>query len=54
MHLVPHLRGAPYESPAAPMSNNATDSVELGVSAVPNRFRRRPLAVLNSSVRFST
>ena len=27
MHLVRHLRRAPYESPAAPMSNNATDFV---------------------------
>ena len=27
---------APYESHAAPMSNNATDSVDLDVSTAPN------------------
>ena len=28
MHLIRHMRRMPYESPAAPMSNNATDPVE--------------------------
>ena len=35
-HLIRHMRRTPYESPAAPMSNNATDSVELNVFAAPN------------------
>ena len=34
MHQVQCLRGAPYESPAAPMTYNAsTDCVEFGVFA---------------------
>ena len=33
MHKIRNLRGAPYESYAAPMSNNVTDCVELSVSA---------------------
>ena len=33
MHKIRNLRGAPYVSYAAPMSNNVTDSVELSVSA---------------------
>ena len=36
MHLIRHMRRTPYESPAAPMSNNATDPVELNVFAAPN------------------
>ena len=42
MHSIRHMRKTPYESPAAPMSNNATDPVELNVfahqikTAVPN------------------
>ena len=34
--IIKLMLGAPYESPAAPMSNNATDSVEFGVFAAPN------------------
>ena len=33
MHKIRNLRGAPYESYAAPMSNNVADSVGLSVSA---------------------
>ena len=29
MHLVRHMRRVPYESVAAPVSNNAADLVEL-------------------------
>ena len=35
-HLIRHMRRTPYESAAAPMSNNATDCVELNVFAAPN------------------
>ena len=42
MHLIGHMRRTPYESPAAPMSNNATDPVELNVFAAPNqKFRAK-------------
>ena len=36
MHLVRHMGRAPYESVAAPVSNNAADLVELNNVAVPN------------------
>ena len=60
MHSIRHMRKTPYESPAAPMSNNVTDPVELNVfahqikTAVPNWFRRRSFVVLNASVRLDT
>ena len=43
MHLIRHMRRTPYESPAAPMSNNATDPVELNVFAAPNQNCRTKL-----------
>ena len=36
MHLAQHMRRAPYESVAAPVSNNAADLVELNTVAAPN------------------
>ena len=37
MPFVRHMRKTPYELPAAQMSNNATDPVELDVFAALNR-----------------
>ena len=60
MHLVRHMRRAPYESVAAPVPNNAADLVELNNVAAPNQNCRTELsqtplfAGLNSSVRFGT
>ena len=36
MHLVRHIGRAPYESVAAPVSNNAADLIELNNVAAPN------------------
>ena len=36
MHVVRHMGRAPYESLAAPVSNNAADLVELNKVAAPN------------------
>ena len=36
MHVVWHMGRAPYESVAAPVSNNAADLVELNNVAAPN------------------
>ena len=57
MHLVRHMGRAPYESVAAPVSNNAADLVELNNVAAPNlncrteltqaQFKRRTFHVPN-------
>ena len=36
MHVVRHMGRAPYESLAAPVSNNAADLVVLNNAAAPN------------------
>ena len=43
MHLIRHMRRTSYESPAAPISNNSTDPVELNVFAAPNQKCRATL-----------
>ena len=48
MHSIRHMRKTPYESPAAPMSNNATDPVELNV------FAHQIKTAEPNSVRFGT
>jgi len=55
MHLVQHLWRLPYESLAAPVSDNMADPVALNVfaqiqTAIPNWFTCGSFAILNSSV----
>ena len=60
MQVFRHMRRSPYESLAAPVSNNAADLANLTTlphrikTAVPKWFRHRSFAGLNSSVRFGT
>ena len=44
MHLVRHMGRAPYESVAAPVSNNAADLVELNIDCEQSLFGQSRLS----------